>query len=303
MHSSCCAGCHIYIHIDVETTSAMRHMLFASLYPHFDSDDILPLQRTRKHYKHYKHSPLSIGEPTSRHTTPRRGLQRCCLHCWHDDFHACNVQKVDLGYPLQHFEFVLLGCIQAQEAECRVNESEVQNAPEQGTRSITFLTKQELRAVALAELPSAELALVKPATPPAALPALQPPSRVSCCPSMAVYTAPCVVYYFGSCCSSQVHCQVPDDANAGLHGPVCGPFKPCLPASWSWQKGCTQRPELMHGKACTACLQTPLKLVMCETHMATPPAGLPACRQSDAGHAKGCNFSANKQVSHRDIAM
>ena len=74
---------------------------------------------------------------------------------------------------------MLHGCLQAQEAGCRVNESEVQNAPEQGTRSITFLTKQELRAVELVELPLAEVALVRPATPPEALPALHPPSKVN----------------------------------------------------------------------------------------------------------------------------
>ena len=87
-----------------------------------------------------------------------------------------------LDHPLQHFERVLHGCLQAQEAGCRVNESEVQNAPEQGTRSITFLTKQELRAVELAELPLAEVALVRPATPPGALPALHPPSKATSCP-------------------------------------------------------------------------------------------------------------------------
>lgn len=69
-------------------------------------------------------------------------------------------------------------CAQAQEAGCRVHESEAQNAPEQGTRSITFLTKQELRAAELTELPLAEVALVRPATPPGALPALHPPSKV-----------------------------------------------------------------------------------------------------------------------------
>lgn len=87
-----------------------------------------------------------------------------------------------LDHPLQRFEWVLHGWLQAQEAGCRVIESEVQNAPEQGTRSITFLTKQELRAVELAELPLAEVALVRPATPPGALPALHPPSKVNSCP-------------------------------------------------------------------------------------------------------------------------
>ena len=69
--------------------------------------------------------------------------------------------------------------LQAQEAACRVSESEVENAPEPGTRVITFLTKQELRAVEVPELPLAEVALVRPATPLEALPALQPPSKVA----------------------------------------------------------------------------------------------------------------------------
>lgn len=73
-------------------------------------------------------------------------------------------------------------CLQAQEAGCRVTDSEVQNAPEQGTRSITFLSKQELRAVELAELPLAEVAVVRPATPLEALPALQPTSKATRCP-------------------------------------------------------------------------------------------------------------------------
>ena len=77
-----------------------------------------------------------------------------------------------------------------------MSESEVQNAPEQGTRSITFLTKQELRAVELVELPLAEVALVRPATPPGALPALHPPSKVSRCPEFAVHSFAnvCVTY-------------------------------------------------------------------------------------------------------------
>ncbi|KAL3155549.1 Sperm-associated antigen 17 [Trebouxia sp. C0009 RCD-2024] len=66
----------------------------------------------------------------------------------------------------------------AQEAGCQVSECEVQNAAEAGTRSLTFLTHQELRAGEVAELPMAEVAMVRPATPPAALPALQPPSQV-----------------------------------------------------------------------------------------------------------------------------
>ena len=59
-----------------------------------------------------------------------------------------------------------------------MSECEVQNAAEPGTRSITFLTQKELRAAEVAELPLAEVAVVRAATPPAALPALQPPTQV-----------------------------------------------------------------------------------------------------------------------------
>lgn len=68
--------------------------------------------------------------------------------------------------------------MQAQDAGCRVSKCEVQNAAEPGTCSVTFLTHQELRSGEVAELPLAEVAVVRPATPPAALPALHPPSQV-----------------------------------------------------------------------------------------------------------------------------
>ncbi|DBB00331.1 TPA: Sperm-associated antigen 17 [Trebouxia sp. C0004] len=64
-------------------------------------------------------------------------------------------------------------------AGCHVTDSEVQHAPEPGTRSITFLTRHELSSGQVLPLPPAEVALVRPATPPGALPALHPPSKVN----------------------------------------------------------------------------------------------------------------------------
>ncbi len=69
-------------------------------------------------------------------------------------------------------------CVQRKIAACQVTDSEVQHAPEPGTRSITFLTRHELSSGEVLPLPPAEVALVRPATPPEALPALHPPSKV-----------------------------------------------------------------------------------------------------------------------------
>ncbi|DBA96914.1 hypothetical protein WJX82_005465 [Trebouxia sp. C0006] len=64
-------------------------------------------------------------------------------------------------------------------AACRITDSEVPHAPEPVTHSITFLTRHELRSGEVLPLPPAEVALVRPATPPGALPALHPPSKVA----------------------------------------------------------------------------------------------------------------------------
>ena len=68
--------------------------------------------------------------------------------------------------------------MQARDSACQVRESEVHNAPEPGTRSLTFLTKHKLRGSDVPALPAAQIAVVRPAPPPGALPALMPPSKV-----------------------------------------------------------------------------------------------------------------------------
>jgi len=83
-----------------------------------------------------------------------------------------------LSYILFRFLLTLL-ITQAKDTACRVTESEVHGAPEPNTRSITFLTKHQLRAVEVLALPPAEVALVRPANPPEALPALHTPSKVT----------------------------------------------------------------------------------------------------------------------------
>ena len=77
--------------------------------------------------------------------------------------------------------------MQGEDTACRVTDSEVPGAPEPGTHSLTFLTKHELRGGDVVPLPPAQVALVRPTTPPGGLPALHPPSKVNV-PS----TSPCL---------------------------------------------------------------------------------------------------------------
>ncbi len=81
-------------------------------------------------------------------------------------------------------------CVQGKVAACRITDSEVPHAPEPGTRSITFLTRHELRSGEVLPLPPAEVALVRPANPPGALPALHPPSKVNT-PPLLFLLKPC----------------------------------------------------------------------------------------------------------------
>ena len=71
----------------------------------------------------------------------------------------------------------LLNCLQSQNPLCRKTESDVINAPEPETKSISFLMRHELRGPDVPELPLAEVGLVRAAALPAAVPALQPPSQ------------------------------------------------------------------------------------------------------------------------------
>lgn len=80
--------------------------------------------------------------------------------------------------------------MQEKVAACHVTDSEVSHAPEPGTRSITFLTRHELRSGEVLPLPPAEVALVRPATPPGALLALHPPSKVKT-PPLLCLLKPC----------------------------------------------------------------------------------------------------------------
>lgn len=72
--------------------------------------------------------------------------------------------------------FVIM--LQSQNQRCRIAESDVINAPEPDTQSISFMTRHELRGSDVPGLPLAEVGLVRAAAPPAAVPALQPPSQV-----------------------------------------------------------------------------------------------------------------------------
>lgn len=68
--------------------------------------------------------------------------------------------------------------LQSQNQHCRITESDVINAPEPDTQSISFVTRHDLRGSDVPELALAEVGLVRAAAPPAAVPALQPPSQV-----------------------------------------------------------------------------------------------------------------------------
>jgi len=81
-------------------------------------------------------------------------------------------------------------CVQGKVAACRITDSEVPHAPEPVTHSITFLTRHELRSGEVLPLPPAEVALVRPANPPGALPALHPPSKVNT-PPLLFLLKPC----------------------------------------------------------------------------------------------------------------
>lgn len=93
----------------------------------------------------------------------------------------------------------LLNCLQSQNPLCRKTESDVINAPEPETKSISFLTQHELRGQDVPELPLAEVGLVRAAAPPAAVPALQPPSQA--CPLNLLMPMPNAV-------TNLIHCNL-----------------------------------------------------------------------------------------------
>ena len=84
-----------------------------------------------------------------------------------------------LTVPMPFSRLTAVHGLQGQDTACRVTDSEVPGAPEPGTHSLTFLTKHELKGADVAPLPPAQMALVRPTTPPGGLPALHPPSKVN----------------------------------------------------------------------------------------------------------------------------
>ena len=92
---------------------------------------------------------------------------------------ALHTFHVLLSHPRKTIHLCLV--MQSQNPACKVTESEVINAPEPGTKSVSFLTCHSLRGPDMPDLPLAEVGLVRAAAPPAAVPALQPPSQACLC--------------------------------------------------------------------------------------------------------------------------
>lgn len=68
--------------------------------------------------------------------------------------------------------------VQAKDLDCHVSTSQLAGAEEPGAHVHTFLTLQRLRSNSVPELPVPSPALVRPACPARAVPALAQPSRV-----------------------------------------------------------------------------------------------------------------------------
>ncbi|KAL0038853.1 hypothetical protein WJX79_010718 [Trebouxia sp. C0005] len=114
--------------------------------------------------------PAAAGEEEAKSTLAAAGPGPCIFVVF-EEGSGYEVLDTDLLTAYAHRK--------GKVAACRITDSEVQHAPEPGTHSITFLTRHELRSGEVLPLPPAEVALVRPATPPGALPALHPPSKVA----------------------------------------------------------------------------------------------------------------------------
>ena len=93
--------------------------------------------------------------------------------------HVCTFCVIKVLPSLALASLYLRLVMQRQNPECKITESDVHNAPEPDTNSVSFLTRHHLRGSDVPELHLAEVGLVGAAAPPAAVPALQPPSQAS----------------------------------------------------------------------------------------------------------------------------